>query len=48
MENRPVRVIKSNYYGCVRLTTDKETTEDKKAKALAKLSVEERRLLGLA
>lgn len=48
MENRPVSVIKSNYYGCVRLITNKKTTEDKRAEALAKLSVEERRLLGLA
>lgn len=47
MQNRPVTVSESNFYGCVRLSTNKKTVEEKKAEALAKLSLEERRLLGL-
>lgn len=47
MRDRPVAVSESTFYGCVRLTTNKKTEEEKKAEALAKLSPEERRLLGL-
>lgn len=47
MKNRPVDVIESNFYGCVRLVTNNKTIEEKKAEALAKLSLEERKLLGL-
>ena len=48
MRDRPVAVSESTFYGCVRLTTNKKTEEEKKAEALAKLSPEERRLLGLS
>lgn len=48
MKNRSVDVRESNFYGCVRLVTNKKTTEEKKAEALAKLSLEERKLLDLA
>lgn len=48
MQNRPVTVSESNFYGCVKLSTNKKTKEEKKAEALAKLSPEERRLLGLS
>lgn len=48
MQNRPVTVSESNFYSCVRLSTNKKTKEEKKAEVLAKLSLEERKLLGLA
>lgn len=48
MRDRPVAVSESPFYGCVRLTTNKKTVEEKKAEALAKLSLEERKLLGLS
>lgn len=47
-KNRPVIVSESNYYGCVRLSTNQKTVAEKRADALAKLTAEERKLLGLA
>ena len=47
MKNRPVTVSESNFAYCVTLTTNKKTAEEKRAEALTKLSLEERRLLGL-
>lgn len=46
-KNRPVRVREAHGWGAVTLTTTQETTEEKRNAALAKLSVEERKLLGL-
>lgn len=48
MRDRPVTVSQSTYYGCVRLTTNKKTAEEKRAEALAKLSLEDRQILGLS
>lgn len=48
MRDRPVTVSESTFYGCVRLTTNKKTLEEKKAEALAKLSPEDRKILGLS
>lgn len=47
LKDRPVSVSESQFYGCVKLETHKETVEKKKEKALAKLTSEERKLLGI-
>lgn len=48
MRDRPVTVSESTFYGCVRLTTNKKTLEEKREEALAKLSLEDREVLGLS
>jgi len=46
-KDRPVKIGESNYYGSFTITTDNETIDDKRNKLLAKLTLEEKRLLGL-
>jgi len=46
-DNPTVLVEKSNFYNSVRLRTTKKVTPDKRAEALAKLSTEDKKVLGL-
>ena len=46
-ENRPVRVTEAHGWGVVTLKTELKTIEEKRQEALAKLTDEERQLLGL-
>ena len=47
LKDRPVVVSQSNYHACVTLTSKEYSDEIKKKAALAKLTPEEKRLLGL-
>lgn len=47
LKDRNVGVRPGTSYGCCLLTRHKETNEEKKAKALEKLTPDERKLLGL-
>ena len=47
LKDRNVGVCPGTNYGCCLLTKHKETDEEKKAKALGKLTPDERKLLGL-